>query len=148
MTVTLYNNKSASNVLNKSYTIVGTNITATVRGAIDVDRPELRLDYSSADFNYFHISEFSRYYYVTSRVLLPGEHILITGESDPLESFAAAVGNIEALAVRNEDSSKWNRDIPDPLIVTKSKRVTKGYSFGSMQDVASSSDSTYVLGVF
>lgn len=148
MTVTLYNNKSASNVLNKSYTIVGTNITATARGAVDVDRPSLLLNYSSADFNYFYISNFGRYYYVTSRLLIPGEHIMITGESDPLESFSAAVYGLEnVLAVRNEDINLWNKDIPDPYMITKAKRECHGHKFGSMQNVHSNSDATYIIGV-
>ena len=70
MTVTLYNCSSASNVLNKNYSVVQNNITATAKGAIDVDRPVLILDYNSLDFNYFHISEFGRYYNVTSRTLV------------------------------------------------------------------------------
>lgn len=147
MTVTLYNNKSASNVLNKSYTIVGTNITATAKGAIDVDRPSLLLNYSTADFNYFFISDFGRYYYVTSRLLMPGKHIMITGESDPLESFRTAISDIPALAVRNESSSNWDKNIADPYLITKAKREYHGYSFGSMQNVHSNSDATYILGV-
>lgn len=148
MTVTLYNVKSASNVLHKSYDTVQTNITATARGAVDVDRPELLLDYSSMDFNYFYISEFGRFYNVSSRALLPGGHILLSGESDPLESFASDVYALDnLLAVRNEDIAKWNKDVPDPSMLTHAKRIYKGYKFGSMQNVHSNTDATYILGV-
>ena len=148
MTVTLYNNKSASNVLHKSYDKVQDNILATAKGAVDVDRPSLLLNYSSMDFNYFHISEFGRFYNVTSRSLLPGGHILISGESDPLESFASAVYNLEnVLCVRNEDAAKWNKEIPDPNMITGAKREYHGYKFGSMQNVHSNTDATYILGV-
>lgn len=147
MTVTLYNCTSASNVLNKSMTKVQDNINATAKGVIDVDRPALLLDYNSVDFNYMYIQEFGRFYNVTSRALMPGGHIMISGESDPLESFKAGVLNLDVLAVRNEDSSKWNKHISDPLIVTVCKRETHGYKFGSMQSIASSSESTYILGV-
>lgn len=120
MTVTLYNCTSAANVLNKSYSVVQNNITATAKGAIDVDRPALILDYNSLNFNYFHISEFGRYYNVTSRSLIPGKHILLTGESDPLESFAAEIANLDVLAVRAEDLSLRTADYADSMIPLES----------------------------
>ena len=148
MTVTLYNVKSASNVLHKSYDTVQSGITATARGAVDVDKPEILLNYSSMNFNYFYISEFGRFYNVSSRALVPGGHILLSGESDPLESFASSVYNLNnVLCVRNEDVSKWNKEIPDPNMITGAKREYHGYKFGSMQNVHSNSDATYILGV-
>lgn len=120
MTVTLYNCTSASNVLNKSYTVVQNNITATAKGTVDVDRPALILDYNSLDFNYFHISEFGRYYNVTSRSLIPGKHILLTGESDPLESFASQIADLDVLAVRAESESLRNPEFADGMIPLES----------------------------
>lgn len=149
MTVTLYNNKSASNVLYKSYDKVQDNISATARGAVDVDKPSLLLNYSSMNFNYFYISEFGRYYNVTSRSLMPGGHILVTGESDPLESFASSVAGLDnVLAVRNEDKNKWQKEIPDANMITSAKRVYHGYKFSTtMQNVTSNTDASYILGV-
>lgn len=149
MTVTLYNNKSASNVLYKSFDTVQNNITATAKGAIDVDRPALLLDYSSLNFNYFYISEFGRYYNVISRLLMPGKHIFVTGESDPLQSFAASIAALDnVLAVRNEDKNKWQKEIPDSNMIASARRVSKGYRFStSMQNVHSNTDATYILGV-
>lgn len=120
MTVTLYNCTSASNVLNKTYTVVQNNITATAKGTVDVDRPVLLLDYNSLDFNYFHISEFGRYYNVTSRSLIPGKHILLTGESDPLESFASQIADLDVLAVRAESESLRNPELADGMIPLES----------------------------
>lgn len=117
MTVTLYNCSSASNVLNKTYTaITETPITATAKGSIDVDNPVLLLDYSSMDFNYFYIAEFGRYYNVTSRSLTPGQKILLSGQSDPLESFASQIGSLEPLIVRCEESEYRNRYLADSSI--------------------------------
>lgn len=147
MTITLYNCTSASNVLNKSMSIVQTGISATAKGPVDVDSPSIILAYSSFDFNYFYISDFNRYYYVTGRSLEPGGHIRLSGRSDPLQSAAAELMELDCLAVRNEDINKWDKNEPDPAILTKSKRVTRGYSFGSMQDVHSNTDATYILGV-
>lgn len=116
MTVNLYNCSSASNVLNKSYSVVQNNITATAKGIVDVDNPTLLLDYSSLDFNYFYITEFSRYYNVTSRSLEQGSHIRVTGQSDPLESFAAQIGAIPVLVTRAEDPALRDPDLADNAI--------------------------------
>lgn len=120
MTVTLYNVSSGSNVLNKSYTIVQENITATVKGRIDVDNPELLLDYTSMDFNYFYVSDFGRYYNVTSRSLESGQHIRVTGQSDPLESFASAIEGLEVLITRAEDPSLRSPELADNSIPLES----------------------------
>lgn len=120
MTVILYNCSSASNVLNKSYSVVQNNITATAKGIVDVDNPTLLLDYSSLDFNYFYITEFGRYYNVTSRSLEQGLHIRVTGQSDPLESFAAQIGNIPVLVTRAEDPSLRSPELADNSIPLES----------------------------
>lgn len=120
MTVNLLNVSSASNVLNKSYTIVQENITATVKGRIDVDNPELLLDYSSMDFNYFYVSDFGRYYNVTSRSLESGQHIRVTGQSDPLESFASGIEGLEVLITRAEDPALRSPELADNSIPLES----------------------------
>lgn len=116
MTVNLYNCASASNVLNKSYSVVQNNISATAKGIVDVDNPTLLLDYSSLDFNYFYITEFGRYYNVTSRSLEQGQHIRVTGQSDPLESFASQIGAIPVLVTRAEDPALRDPDLADNAI--------------------------------
>lgn len=120
MTVTLYNVSSGSNVLNKSYIIVQENITATVKGRIDVDNPELILDYSSMDFNYFYVSDFGRYYNVTSRSLESGQHIRLIGQSDPLESFASQIEGLDVLVTRAEDPALRSPELADNSIPLES----------------------------
>ena len=120
MTVTLYNCTSDPNVLNKNYTVVQSNISATAKGAVDVDRPVLLLNYSSMDFNYFYVAEFNRFYNVFSRSLIPGQHIVITGESDPIESFRSSIADLDVLAVRCEDSANRSAEIADNNIPIES----------------------------
>ena len=66
MTVRLYNCSSAPDVLGKSYTLVQ-EVTATIKGTMDVDQPTLLLNYSSMNFNYFYIAETGRYYNLAVR---------------------------------------------------------------------------------
>lgn len=147
MTVNLYNNSSAFNTLYKSLTPVGSGITAQIKGPCDVERPQLLLSWQGASFNYIEITDWSRYYSVTSITALPGNMTQIICMSDPLQTAASQIASRDALAVRNEDINKWDRNEPDPHMITRSKRIYKGYSFGSMQNVHSDSDATYILGV-
>lgn len=119
MTVRLYNCSSAPDVLGKTYTLVQ-EVTATIKGTMDVDQPTLLLNYSSMDFNYFYIAETGRYYNVLSRNLENGEHIRLTGQSDPLESFRTAIEGLEVLAVRCEDQSYRSAEIADNNIPIES----------------------------
>ena len=147
MTVNLYNNSSASNTLYKSLSSVASGISAQFKGSVDVERPALILDWQGVSFNYIEITDWGRYYYVTSITALPGDMTEIIGLTDPLQTAAAQIASRPALAVRNEDKSKWDKNEPDPLMITKSKRIYKGHAFGSMQNITSNSDATYVLGV-
>ena len=119
MTVKLYNCSSAPDVLGKSYTLVQ-EVTATIKGTMDVDQPTLLLNYSSMDFNYFYIVETGRYYNVFSRNLENGEHIRLTGQSDPLESFRTDIEGLDVLAVRCEDSAYRSAEIADSNIPLES----------------------------
>lgn len=112
MTVRLYNCSSAPDVLGKSYTLVQ-EVTATIKGTIDIDQPTLLLNYSSMNFNYFYIAETGRYYNILSRILENGEHIRLTGQSDPLESFRSQIEALDVLAVRCEDTAYRSADIAD-----------------------------------
>lgn len=119
MTVRLYNCSSAPDVLGKSYTLVQ-EVTATIKGTMDVDQPTLLLNYSSMDFNYFYIAETGRYYNILSRNLENGEHIRLTGQSDPLESFRTAIEGLDVLAVRCEDIAYRSADIADNNVPVES----------------------------
>ena len=114
MTVSLYNCSDAYNVLNKTFGTAVASVTAQLKGAVDIDNPTFLLDYSSSDFNYF--SAFGRYYTVTGRQLMPGDQILVSGQSDPLSSFAAPIGELDVLVVRSEDPLLRNPDIVDNAI--------------------------------
>lgn len=121
MTVTLYNNSSAYNVLHKSFGQAVASVTATVKGSCSIDNPTLLLNYNSAAaFNYFYVSEWSRYYRVTNRMLIPGEHMMISGQSDPIASFAGSIAGLDVYAVRCEDLTVRSPELADPAIPIES----------------------------
>lgn len=121
MTVTLYNNSSAYNVLYKSMGEAVASVTATIKGSCSIDNPTLLLNYNSAaGFNYFYVSEWSRYYRVTNRMLVPGEHMMISGQSDPIASFAGSIAGLDVYAVRCEDLNARSPELADPAVPIES----------------------------
>lgn len=121
MTVNLYNNSSAYNVLYKSFGQAVASVTATVKGSCSIDNPTLLLDYkNAASFNYFYIADWGRYYRVTNRMLVPGEHMMISGQSDPIASFAGSIAGLDVYAARCEDLTVRSPELADPAIPTES----------------------------
>lgn len=119
MTITLYNNSSAYNTLYKTMTKLK-DVTATIKGACSVDNPTLVIDNPGIAFNYFYIGDFGRYYKVTSRVLSPGQIMLISGVSDPVESFNSGIAGLDVLAARCEDLSVRSPELADNAIPLES----------------------------
>lgn len=121
MTVTLYNNSSAYNVLHKSFGQAVASVTATVKGSCSIDNPMLLLNYqTAASFNYFYVSDWGRYYRVTNRILVPGEHMMVSGQSDPIASFASGISDLDVYAVRCEDLTARSPELADPAIPLES----------------------------
>lgn len=121
MTVTLYNNSSAYNVLYKNFGQAIASVTATVKGSCSVDNPTLLLAYqTAASFNYFYVSDWGRYYRVTNRMVVPGEHMMISGQSDPIASFAGSIAGLDVYAARCEDLTVRSPELADPAIPTES----------------------------
>lgn len=120
MTVTLYNNSSAYNTLYKSLTKVK-DVTANIKGPCDVDNPDLILDCSSpSGFNYFYISDWGRYYRITSREVLPGDRMQISGISDPVQSFNGGIAGLDVYVTRSEDLTVRSPELADPAVPTES----------------------------
>ena len=120
MTVDLYNNSSSYNTLYKSFTSVA-SVTAQIKGNCSLENPELLLNCSSpASFNYFYISEWSRYYRVTDRTVLPGDQMIISGQSDPIASFSAGIGGLDVYVVRSEDLNVRSPELADPAVPIES----------------------------
>lgn len=121
MTLTLYNNSSAYNVLHKSFGQAIASVTATVKGSCSIDQPNLLLNYqTAASFNYFYVSDWGRYYRVINRILVPGEHMMITGQSDPIASFASGIADLDVYAVRCEDLTARSPELADPAVPVES----------------------------
>lgn len=119
MTVILYNNSSAYNTLYKSFSKVK-EVTADIKGTCSVDNPTLLINYTGPSFNYFYIPTWERYYRVTNRQAGPGQTVAITGQSDPIESFAAGIANLDIIIVRAESEALRSPELADNMIPLES----------------------------
>lgn len=145
MTVTLYNNSSAYNVLYKSLGTAIASVTATVKGSCSIDNPTLLLNYNSAaSFNYFYISEWSRYYKVTNRLMVPGEHMIVSGISDPIQSFNSGIAALDVLILRAEDPSLRSPYLTDSAIPVP---ADPQYEVIEGETIIGSGTGMYVIGV-
>ena len=72
------------------------------------------------NFNYFYIAEFRRFYYVSNIVVSSNHLLLVSGEVDPLYSFASQILENEGMIERNEfDLDPMLEDTLLPLELTK-----------------------------
>ena len=144
MTVTLYNNKSAYNTLHKDMTTVATVSNVLIKGQCSIDKPSLLITYTAMNFNYFYVDTFSRFYQVTNRQLIEGERMILTGQCDPVQSFAAGIADLEVLITRAEDTSIRSPELVDNLIPMPSKNE---YLTRSTQQIVGTGEGNYVIGV-
>lgn len=119
MTVQLYNNSSDPRVLRKTLTAVGTSFTCNMTDACSVENPSFRfeLDSNKLGANYLYVSEWGKYYYITSRDILNNQEVVLNCHIDVLMSFKNAILNTEVIAKRS--SSNTNPYLPDEVLADR-----------------------------
>lgn len=121
MTIVLYTNVSAANVVNKSLTQVE-SLEGTLREPTSILDPNIIIERSSpVGFNYFQIPEFNRYYYLTGVSSVHNGLIAISGHVDVLKTYSNEIGNMNAIVKRQENA--YNLMLDDGIF--KSYQNTK-----------------------
>lgn len=146
VTITLYNNKSDNNVVDKDLTEIAT-VTGTFKEECSIVTPEILISLKadsdttvasgdSASYanvlkkvNYFYVPNFERYYYKTDVVIVRFGVYLLKGKSDPLTSFATDIKNSTGIVQRQENN--WNLYLDDGSLKTYSNPIVKTYNFPS-----------------
>lgn len=103
MTITLYNNSSPPNFVNKTIVQVD-SMEGTLRSPTSILDPVVTIERSNpVGFNYAYIPEFNRYYYVTgissetNRLIAIGMHV------DVLMTYKTEIANMDAIIKRQEN---------------------------------------------
>lgn len=137
MNITLFNNTSGTNVVNKSITQLSGGIVGSIKDESNIVDPTIIVSKDVTtmypNFNYFYIHDFDRYYYVTDKTL---EHsrTIITGHVDPLMSFADEIKNLTIIAERasnNYDLYQVDNDVSlDNYRIIATKAFQNGFNEG------------------
>lgn len=113
MTIKLYNNASAPNYVNKNILPVDT-LDGTLRSPTSIIDPVVILERSTpTGFNYIHIPEFNRYYFVTGVSTDVNGLIAISCHVDVLMSYASQIKQCKAIIKRQEN--KYNLYLDDGI---------------------------------
>lgn len=121
ITLSLYNNSSAPNVVHKRISLIET-LTGDLKESAELESVSITIPYTSsfANINYAYIPQFNRYYYAQVTVL-NGELIKLDLTSDVLMSFWGRFSGSQCIARRS--TSAPNNDIPDELVHFKSQPI-------------------------
>lgn len=104
MNITLYNNVSAPNVLDKEISQVQT-LQGVLHEPSSLIDPTFTIERANpAGFNYFHIEEFGRYYFVTGVSSVGNNLVSVSGHVDVLMTYKAGIRNLTAVIRRQENN--------------------------------------------
>ena len=114
MYMNTFMNSSDNDKLNKDLTSVESNIPIALKDDTYIEKPVIEVSNTVSNFNYCYISDFDRYYFVTSKGYSQQRYIYQL-EVDPLMSFRDEIEDLELIA--NKSSSKFNlyqidKDVP------------------------------------
>lgn len=140
MTIVLYNNTSPANYVNKEITQVE-SLTGYLREASSVTDPTFVIERSSpVGFNYVHIPEFGRYYFVTGISSDTTNLVAVSCHVDVLMTYKAAIAEMQAVIRRQEFS--YNLMLDDNIFKAYSNPKFKLKKFPN-----SFNDFSYILAV-
>lgn len=115
MTIRLMRNKSQANYLTKDTEVISTR-TGTLKRATSITDPTIILESNGrplpANVNYFHIPDFSRYYFVTAIQTVTNGMYAISGHVDVLVSFRSQINPCVGIVARNEYTNNLYLDDP------------------------------------
>ena len=132
MDITLYNNASEPNEINKAITQVDT-ASATIKGDISYETPTLILAYDIAahNINYIRIPELNRYYFITETSNLSGGRYEVRCKVDVLESFKSAILGLQAIVDKSNIMRDVNMYLDDGSFVVENKEFNEVINFPS-----------------
>ena len=107
--IKLYSCSDSKEVIDKTLTEIAT-LSGDYREEIDILAPVVKVKATTAatvaklvsKCNYFYVTEFNRYYYVTGLRALSGDCVELTGSVDVLKSWATAIKAQHVIVARNE----------------------------------------------
>lgn len=128
-TISLYVNYSEINKLDKDISLI-TTLTGNFKNESSIINPTILIDInliSVVNCNYFYISEFGRYYFITDIISISTNLVQITGHVDVLTSFKNEIRLNGAIIQKSENN--WNLYLNDGSIHTYQYTHTSTHKF-------------------
>lgn len=132
MDVTLYQNYSENNAINKNIVKIA-DITAICKGPVAVENPILIIEYSSSDLsaNYAYVAEYGRYYYINNITALTGGRLELTLSVDVLMSFSSAILTMPVIVDKQEQLTIADKYFNDGSYLATQKEFVRIKEFAS-----------------
>lgn len=131
MTIMLYQNASPSNYVNKDIRYAEI-IEGVLRTPTSITDPVILIARDSpTGFNYAHIAEFGRYYFLTGVSTVSDKLLSVSFHVDVLMTYKDAIADMQAIVKRQEN--KFNLYLDDGIFKayqnTKHKIIKLPYGF-------------------
>lgn len=121
MTVTLMTNLSEPNRVNKNV-FGGAGFSGSLRNETSIIEPTIIVESGSSlsGYNYMHIPEFGRYYFITNIESIRSGIWAISGHVDVLMTYANQIRGLSGIVARQENLK--NNYLPDDRMLTITDR--------------------------
>lgn len=136
MNIKLYNNNSPNNKIGKSLSSE-TSYNGTLRDASNVVNPEILIESPlPLNFNYAHIVDFYRYYFIKDIVSYRNGLWLLKLEVDVLESFKTEIKNLSCIieATEGYEASNYLSESDSWVATVKAKTDIINFSNGLLNN--------------
>lgn len=133
MDITLYNNASEPNEINKALTQIDV-VSAVIKGDISYEDPLIILSYAGEvtdDINYFKIPELNRCYFITDIKNLTGGRYQVQGRVDVLESFKNEILSLSAIVDKSNIVADVNMYLDDGSYIIENKEFNTVINFST-----------------
>ena len=114
----------------KDYVTLGTAVSCVMVNT-DILNPILKVESDKSGSTYCKIDEFGRFYFVENCEGTTGAHCFLRCHVDVLYTYKTAILGLTCLVMRNEDISRWKRDLTDRCVPASNRRYTYGKNFGT-----------------
>ena len=129
MTITLYNNTSEKEKIGKTLSEVDV-LTGAIKHPSSIKNPTILIEYGDPTaFNYCHIDEFNRYYFVNDVIVERNNLLRISLTVDPLESFKTQILTQQVIIDKN--TTNFDLYLPDENLLTLVKTKTDILNFSN-----------------
>lgn len=127
ITLTLMQNMSDNNVLNKSLTTLST-ITGTLKDKTSIINPVITVEGAiPTNCNYFYIPNFGRYYYINDISSVHNNIYEISGHVDVLKTYNSQIRGCRGIVARQQ--TQYNLYIDDGSLKVYSNPTFKTMKF-------------------